>query len=281
MGTHIHLGDGPACTAVFGSFPAIDCSIGIRPTRVGARVQGVVTTTLGAKNMTQRNPVLMIAIGAGMVLSASPVHARNSNQQCEPFSELSMVLEQNATDGDAEVVLFAKGQDEGLRSLTVISPTGRLTTSIVGSNRGVGLREFVLESAEPPEIERVLRSFPEGTYHFRGKTISGTCLRGTADLSHTLAPATVVLTPAENEVVALDGLVVTWAPVPGAVSYIVEVDNEDRGNALLAEVFAPGTSFNVPSGWLEHGTEYLAAVAVKMEDGNKTSVENAFTTIDE
>ena len=72
-----------------------------------------------------------------------------------------------------------------------------------------------------------------------------------------LAPATVVLTPAENQIVPLDGLVVTWAAVPGAVSYIVEVDNEDRGNAILA------------------------AVAVRMADGNVTSVENTFTTVDE
>ena len=220
-------------------------------------------------------------IGALALLGAGPAQATNSRPSCGEFSELSIILEQNATDGDAEVVVFAKGQDDGLKSLTVTSPKGRLTGAFIGNPRGIGIREFILESAEPTDIDSVLRSFPEGNYRFRGTTVNGDCLKGTATLSHVLAPATVILTPGEDEVLPLDGFVLSWEAVPGAASYVIGIDNEDRGNALVAEIAPTATSFTVPAEWLEAGTEYTASVAVKAADGNVSSVEITVTTVDE
>ncbi len=213
--------------------------------------------------------------------ASGSAEASNSRRACGEFADLSIILEQNATDGDAEVVILAKGQDDGLKSLAVISPTSRLTGSFVGNPRGIGIREFILESAEPTDLQSVLRSFPEGDYRFRGTTVKGDCLQGTATLSHVLAPATVILTPGEDEVLAPGNFVLTWEAVPGAASYVIGIDNEDRGNALVAEIAPTATSFTVPQEWLEAGTEYAASVAVKAADGNVTSVEIAVFTIDE
>ena len=227
-------------------------------------------------------PVVAVFAAATLAgLSSGPAQASNSHRTCGEFSELSIILEQNATDGDAEVVVFAKGQDDGLRSLTVTSPRGRLTAAFIGSSGGIGIREFILESAEPTDIESVLRSFPEGVYRFRGRTVNGECLKGSATLSHIFAPATVILTPGEDEVIAPENFVLTWEAVPGAASYVIGVDNEDRGTALVAEIAPTATAFTVPREWLEAGTEYTVAVAVKAEDGNSSSVEITVTTIDD
>jgi len=213
-----------------------------------------------------------------MGLFASDVLESN---QCLPFSSLSIVLEQNATDADNEVVVFAKGQDDGLDKLTIRAPNGRVVARFKGDRRGIGIREFQLESAEPPGLDLVLDSFPEGDYSFEGRTAEGRCLRGTASLSHDLAPKSKILSPGEDEVVARNNVVVTWALVPDAVLYVIEVKNERMENSLLVEVPAPNTTFHVPSTWLEPNTEHQVAVGVKTANGNVTNVEGAFFTAPE
>jgi hypothetical protein len=150
-----------------------------------------------------------------------------------------MTLEQNATDGDAEVVFFAQGGDVGLKRLTVTAPNGRRVARITGDRRGVGIREFLLESAEPPDLPAVLASFPEGDYSFVGKTVDGECLKGTVPLSHQLAPATTLLTPEEDEVVPVDQLVLSWAATAGAERYVVELNNEDSGSEFTFRCSRP------------------------------------------
>lgn len=209
-------------------------------------------------------------------LSVVNVHAKDSN--CEPFSELSIVLEQNATDGDSEVVMFAKGQDIGMDKFIVRSPDNRKVAKFNGDKRGVGLREFLLESAEPPELEKVLASFPEGEYSFNGRTVEGGCLKGFAYLSHGLAPETEILTPEANEVINRNYVVVSWMPIDQAAGYVVELKNEETEKAILVEIPATSTSFDAPASWLVSDTEYQVAVTVLTESGNKTSVESAFFT---
>ncbi len=197
---------------------------------------------------------------------------------CGEFEELSLALEQNATDGDTEVVLFAKGGDDGLKSLQVAGPSGRKVVKLTGDRRGIGLREFLLESAEPPDLPLVLASFPEGTYSFSGKTVEGECLRGSAALSHQIAPAATLLTPAEDEVVAVDALVLSWSAVAGAERYVVELNNEDTGSEITFEVFPPTASLEIPPSVLEADSEYQYGLGVRAPDGNLTVVERTFFT---
>jgi hypothetical protein len=220
-----------------------------------------------------------MGFGLGLALCiAGGGRALGQPAPCQEFEELHMTLEQNATDGDTEVVFFAKTETDGLRRLQILSPAGRRVASFDGDKRGIGIREFVLESAEPPDLDLVLGSFPEGTYAFLGRTVGGDCVEGEADLSHALAPATTLLTPAEDEVVDLADLLLSWTAVPGAERYVVELNNEDTGSEFTLEVFPPATSLSIPAELLVADSEYQFAVGVRMPDGNLTFVELAFFT---
>ena len=192
------------------------------------------------------------------------------------FSELWMAVEQNATDGDTEVVLFAKGQDVGLSSLEIIGPDGRLAADFKGDRRGIGIREFHLESAEPPDLDAVLGSFPEGIYSLAGRTVEGDRIKGTVYLSHDLAPATELVTPQEEEVVPINQLVLSWNAVPGVERYIIELNDETAGTEFTFQVLPPATSMAIPAQFLQRDSEYQFAVGVRMPNGNTTFVETTF-----
>jgi hypothetical protein len=219
--------------------------------------------------------VLTAALVAAAALPAATASAKKA---CEQFAELSLALEQNASDGDAEIVLFAQGNDEGLSELSIKAPDGRRAVRVKGSRRGVGLREFLLESAEPPDLERVLESFPEGEYEITGRTVTGGCLAGSASLSHELAPATTLLAPEADAEVPAGDLTLEWAVVPEAELYVVELQNEDLGNEFSFEVLPETTSLTIPAALVAPGSEYQFGVAVKTAVGNITAVELTFTT---
>jgi hypothetical protein len=214
---------------------------------------------------------------AGLAAAGAAAPAQGA-RTCLEFEELAIALEQNATDGDAEVVFFAQGGDEGLRRLTVTAPNKRKVARIEGDRRGVGLREFLLESAEPPDLAAVLASFPEGTYDFAARTTGGDCLRGEADLSHTLAPATTLLTPEADAVVPVEDLVLSWEAVADAAAYVVELNNEDTGEEMTFIVLPPTASLAIPAAALAPGSEYQYGVGVRAATGNLTVVELTFTT---
>ena len=202
----------------------------------------------------------------------------SAKRECSEFEELAIVLEQNATDGDAEVVLFAKAGDEGLKRLRIIAPDERIVANVQGDDRGVGLREFSLESAEPPDFDAILRSFPEGTYRISGRTVSGQCIAGTTDLSHEFAPETILRSPMQDEDIPLGPLTLAWDAVPEAVRYIVELENESEGSEaqFTFEILAPTTSLEIPAALIAAG-DHLFGVFVVTESGNKTSVEVTFS----
>lgn len=245
--------------------------------RLGSHAINLVIWPVPDKEIRMRRGYVLkvFAMTIGMGLNALPTSA---GQACQDFETTTIVLERNATDGDTEVVFFAKGQDDGLKSLSIRAPGGRKVVAFDADKKGIGIREFVLESAEPPELELVLASFPEGEYELRGKSVAGDCLRGTAVLSHTLAPESEVLTPVEDSVVDRANVLVTWAAVPEAVSYVIEIVNEETENELLVTVPATATSFAVPASWLEADTEHQVVVGVKTQTGNLTNVEIFFFT---
>jgi hypothetical protein len=224
---------------------------------------------------------LFVALGFAWVMTPPVLTAQSALAQkrsCDEFSELRMTLEQNATDGDTEVVLFAQGGDVGLDRLEITAPNGRRVAKFDGDGRGIGIREFLLESAEPPDLDAVLGSFPEGEYSFTGKTVTGDCLEGTASLSHVIVPPTELLTPAEDEEVQIDQLVLSWNAVAGVERYVVELNNENTGSEMTFEVFPPTTSVAIPAHFLQPGSEYQFAVGTKTANGNVTFVELTFFT---
>ena len=227
-------------------------------------------------NIVKFKPVCL----ASLIVTAGlwSLNANASESNCEQFTEISIVLELNATDGDSEIVAFAKGQDIGLDKLAVRAPDGRKIAKFNGDKRGIGMREFLLESAEPPEMDRVLASFPEGEYSFNGRTVEGGCLSGAAFLSHIAAPETIILSPTENEVIDRNFVGVSWSALSDVDAYIVELKNEETENTLIVDVPATSTSFDVPASWLVADTEYQVVVTVITATGNKTNVESTFFT---
>ena len=85
-----------------------------------------------------------------------------------PFEVATINVEQNATDGDTEVVMTALAGDEGLRMLRIRTPDRRLVVNAMSPDPSVmGQREFAFESPEP-EGEAILAAYPEGWYTFEG-----------------------------------------------------------------------------------------------------------------
>ena len=118
--------------------------------------------------------------------------------QEEPFETASVRFEQNATDGDAEVVFEVQGGDDGLAWLTITAPDGRTVAEFEAPEAStLGMRQLLFESPEPPDPDLVMAAYPEGTYTFEGGTVAGDRLLSEAVLSHALPDPAVALEPAE------------------------------------------------------------------------------------
>ena len=210
---------------------------------------------------------LMLAASVISALSTLPARA-------DDFSDAYIILEQNVTDGDAEVVIFAKGGDDGLVDLTLISPDGNsLAMFLAPGEDSLGLREFLLESPEP-DMQAVLLAYPEGLYGLRGMTASGDELRAEIELSHDLPPATrPMITRRGRRLFA-----VRWRPVPQATQYRVEIENDDLGFSVQATLPGHARSFAFPRSWLLPDTEYELGVATVNAAGNVSVAETEFET---
>jgi hypothetical protein len=193
----------------------------------------------------------------------------------------SVHFEQNATDGDVEVVFKAKGRREGLAKLTVVGPDGRTVVDFAAPDAStLGIRQFAFESPEPADVKGLKAAYPEGVYKFAGSTASGQELRGESRLSHELpAPASLLRPGAGARNVAIRGLEIAWKPPAARVSgYIVEIEQDELGAHLEATLPGSAASFAVPDGFLRPGTEYELAIGTVSEGGNVSFVETSFTT---
>jgi hypothetical protein len=197
----------------------------------------------------------------------------------ESFDTLAIHLEQNATDGDAEVVIKATSNADGLSALEVVAPDGRALLNFESPDSKLGIRSFSLESPEPSNDGRVQADFPTGAYRVSGTAVSGSKLAGESTLSHAL-PATVTITkPADGqEGVPVNGLVTTWSAVPGIKQLILVLEDEDTEMEMAVDLPGDATTFNVPDGWMRPGVEYKLAVGSVAADGNRSFVEIGFET---
>lgn len=195
------------------------------------------------------------------------------------FEAVDVRFEQNATDGDVEVVFEVNGGDGGLAKLTVLAPDGRSVAGVEAPPSRMGIRQFVFESPEPKDAEALKAAYPAGAYRFAATTAAGEELRGEATLSHEL-PATVyfLLPAAGARGVPAAGLAIAWSPGGTAAAYIVELAQEDLGVSLKATLPGTATRFSVPDGFLRPGTEYDLGIGSVSEEGNVSFVETTFST---
>lgn len=198
----------------------------------------------------------------------------------QEFDTCEIVVEQNATDGDTEIVILAIGGDEGLRFFAVRSPDGRAVVKVFSLDRSVmGQRELLFESPEPPG-EAILAAYPEGTYRCKGETHRGERFASSATLSHELPAEVVILAPTHESVVPIEPLTIQWSAVSGAAQIVLELENEsvDPEQALTFSLPPDATSFEVPAALLAAQSSYQVSVGTVAENGNKVFVEIEFET---
>ncbi len=213
---------------------------------------------------------------------------RNAGLAAKParLAEASVIVEVNATDGDAGLQVFLDARP--WRSMRVYAPDGRRIVAVNTRSRlkNYGLTELFSESSEPPfarfPLRRFKRLFPEGRYRFAGTTIEGRRLIGSAVLSHGIPDGPEITSPAEGVSVPRDDLVASWKPVAegGGIDitgYRAIVEREDPLRVFSADLPASATSVTVPREYLEPGTDYKIEVQAIEASGNQTLTELEFS----
>jgi len=201
-------------------------------------------------------------------------------QPIEPFETANIRLEQNATDGDVEVVFEIKGGDDGLYELTVVSPDNRIVIDFAApDNSTMGIRQFRFESPEPTDVNALKAAYPEGIYKLNGVTENGKKFYSESSLTHELPQTVSFLKPEEEqEGVNFHNLEIAWSPVTNIVAYILEIDQEELGVNILVRLPQSQNSFILPEGFLKSGMEYTLSIGTVTEEGNGSFVETTFTT---
>ena len=197
------------------------------------------------------------------------------------FEAATMRFEQNVTDKDVEVVFEIAGEDEGLSRLRVMAPDGGTVADITAPVSTLGLKQFLFESPEPRDAAAIKAAYPEGKYRFTGTTVGGEELEGTCTFSHALPAPVKLLAPlAHSTDVKLEGLQVRWSPIEGATGYIVEIEQEESGFALVVTLPGTASTLALPPGLLLPDTEYTLGIGAIAAGGNRTFIETSFMTAD-
>jgi hypothetical protein len=201
------------------------------------------------------------------------------------LKEATLIVEVNATDGDAGLQVFLDG--DPWRSMQIVAPNGRtiLDVGTRGRLQGYGLTELFSESSEPPfdvfPLEKFKALFPEGRYTFSGTTIEGRRLVGSVRLSHDIPAGPKILAPADDTRVGRSGVVARWRAVPAAEARIVGyraivTQEEPRLRVLNVDLPASARRVEIPREFLQPRTEYKLEVQAIERSGNQTLTEVSF-----
>lgn len=201
------------------------------------------------------------------------------------FADARLIIEVNATDGDAGLQIFADA--EPWKELAIFRPDGQqiIDFKTAGDVNNYGLTELFSESSEPPftefPLEQFKALFPEGTYRFTGTTITGGTLTGTATLSHDIPNGPEILFPEDGARVPRDQAVIEWtagSQPPGVeiVGYQVVVTRDNPIRVFSVDLPGTVTSVTVPEEFLERNTEYSLEVLAIEASGNQTLTEISF-----
>lgn len=239
-----------------------------------------------------------IGASALLTLSFAPLAGETGE-----FDEARVIIEINATDGDAGFQGIVDGEPWDAIKLT--NPWGVPVfrhRALYAAHRQ-GMTELMWESAEPPfdelPLSEFLERFKAGPYRFFARTIEGGFLESTAFLTHHLPDGPVITTPAGGAVVDPDlDLIVTWDPVttqfdeagpgtgPPLVSPIVkysvtcEADDDGPGKVIKTDVY-DGTLAVIPSTFLEPDRHWKVEIGAQEASDNSTFREVPFCTHDE
>ena len=145
--------------------------------------------------------LVVFGLATLMMLSlTSTVQAQANDDEGEPEFELvTLYLEFNATDNEAEVVTVVDAE-VGLKELKVIAPNDKTVLSLTSKTTPkLGQAEVLVKTPEP-SLDEIKAVYPAGVYQFRAKTVDGgDKVIGEATLSHELLPAPVISTRATEQ----------------------------------------------------------------------------------
>jgi len=217
-------------------------------------------------------------INAIAALSAVALPATVSAAENTRFEKLSIFLERNVQDQDAEIRFEVKSGKDGLAALKVLAPGERTVIDVRATDSKLGIRQLTTESPEP--AERVVRAdFPAGTYRFEGKTTNGANLREEARLSHAFPEPAAFDYPRNGQKdVPHTALTLRWSVPAGVESCVVVI--EQNGSPYEIRALLPGSakSFALPEGFLRAGQAYTFSIGTVAKDGNRSFIEGSFTT---
>jgi hypothetical protein len=195
------------------------------------------------------------------------------------FEKLSVYLERNVQDKDAEIRFEATGDEDGLATLKVSAPGERTVIDLKTPNSKLGIRTLMFESPEPGDDAIVRADFPAGVYRFEGKTTKGAILRGEARLSHAFPkPATFEYPKPDQKDVPAAALTVRWSVPDGIESCALVIEQTDAPYEIRARLPGSAKAFTVPEGFLQAGQAYKFAIGTVTKDGNRSFIEANFTT---
>ena len=230
--------------------------------------------------------MLFLALSLLIGIPAALIGTAGAGSKRVEFSDARLKVEINATDGDAGLQIFLDG--EAWNEVKLRGPGGDaiLDVDLTGRAADYGLTELFSESSEPPfevfPLEQFKTLFPEGTYRFSGTTVGGVSMTGSATLTHDFPDGPEILSPAEDERVAADRLVVQWAPVttPAGIDIVgyqvLVVQEEPVLRVFSADLPATATNLSVPAGFVQPHTDYKVEVLAIEAGGNQTLTELTF-----
>ncbi len=248
------------------------------------------------RSMTRRARArLALMVGLSALALAVPAWADDDDEI--PFAAAKLIIETNATDGDAGIQVFLDG--EPWKKVKIYNPCGDKIFQVKGKGvlKSFGLTELFFESNEPSfdelPLNEILGLFPEGEYEFEGETVDGATLEGEATLTHVIPVGPEIVAPVsasdEPPVVDPDHAVIQWEPVEDTIAgsgleivgYQVIVEEEE--SSLVFSVLLPGsaTRVSIPPEFLEHDTEYKFEILAIEASGNQTITEREFVTASE
>src|ERR1700752_4319903 len=228
------------------------------------------------KTVHRHNGWIAAAVAA---LSALACPIAGATAEDGRFEKLSVYLERNIQDHDAEIRFEATGAEDGLAALKVFAPAERTVIDLKTPDSKLGIRSFTLESPEPDDDKIVRADFPAGTYRFEGTTTKGASLRGEARLSHVFPkPATFEYPRPDQKDVPATALTLRWSVPKGIESCALVIEQNDSAYEIRALLPGSARSFTVPEGFLRAGKAYKFAIGTVAKDGNRSFIEGSFTT---
>jgi hypothetical protein len=225
------------------------------------------------KTMHRRTSCLAVVLSALTCLAAGAAAEEGR------FAKLSVYLERNVQDRDAEIRFEATGTKHGLTALKISAPGERTVMDVRTPDSKLGIRKLTTESPEPADDRVVKADFPAGTYRFEAKTTNGASLRGEARLSHVFPePAAFEYPrPGQKDVPATE-LTLRWSLPAGIESCVVVIEQD--GSPYEIRALLPGSTkaFTIPAGFLRAGQAYTFAIGTVAKDGNRSFIEASFAT---